>query len=319
MRTWIVFGLSLSLVSEVWAEEGYPKVEPSGYLQVNGFYRDQGSDSDFGTVLNSIHVGFSGQVSEKVEFGIELDATTKVVLDEAKIELSYLKNHVITLGQFNVPFGAELPYSSTELLTINRAAFLDLFDEYRTGLAITGHQGKIEYELAAFLQPKDNPDGKNQEQDYVGRVQMNTSAGFVLGSSVYHDRTSDPTNSLDFYKNRFGVDARLDRSPVALWFEFMAGSDDIRPTDGRANSQQNYIGYYGMAAYTLRPAWQVVAKYDVYDPNTNQNNDAFRRYTAGVNWQIEERIRLMADLEYIDQEFAVDPEVMGIVQFQLVY
>ena len=220
-----------------------------------------------------------------------------------------------------MPFGVELPYDSTELLTINRAEYWSIFDEYRTGLALAGQNNSntFNYELAAFIRPQDNPNGEEPEEDYVGRVQLNTLTGVILGSSVYYDRSKDGTNNLNLTQTRFGVDARIDRSALALWFEFMTGTDDNRPTNGSAKTQTDYIGYYGMMGYTFKPDWQIVAKYDVYDPNTHQGNDSFRRYTAGINWQVDELIRLQANLEYSHSEPAVDPDVTSIVQFQLVY
>ncbi len=319
MKKWLFAILICGFISPLWADEKYPIVKPSGYLQLQGFYTDHGKKSDFGFLLKRIRVGFSGEINAKIAFGIELNATTDVVLDEAKIELSYLKNHTIMLGQFNVPFGVENPYSSKKILTINRAAFWDIFDEYDTGLAVSGDHGTIQYELATFIRPKANPQADHPEQDYVARLQLTTAAGLVLGGSTYYDRSNDDSASLDFTKKRFGGDIRLERSPVTVWFEILSGTDEAKSFDNDVTTTTDYLGYYGMAAYTLKPAWQVVAKYDVYDPDTSQDYDAFKRFTAGLNWRTEENIRLSANIEYREPEYTADPEIMGILQFQLVY
>ncbi len=53
-------------------------------------------------------------------------------------------------------------------------------------------------------------------------------------------------------------------------------------------------GINGTIAYRVTPKWQVLARYDQFDPNKNKANDIRREYTAGVNYFIKEQaLKLM--------------------------
>jgi len=319
MRSLILISLIVLSVTMVQADERYPSIIPAGYLQVIGFYNDAGNDTDFGIDLNRIAVGFSGELSEKIAFNIELNATSQVELDEAVMELKYFPHNVVVIGRFKVPFGLEDPYSSNQLLTINRAAFWELFDEFDTGLGLEGEHGALSYQLAAFIRPKANINADHPEQDYVGRLELATSFDTRIGVSGYYDRTDDNVNRIDLNIKRFGTDFRFEREAVTLWAEYLYGKTETQFKDTAQRVVQNQLGYYVLGGYMFKPDWQAVLKYDYFDNDTDVGGDAFSRVTGGVNWQVDQFLKLSADVEQIDQPGSIGSETRYITQAQVVF
>lgn len=53
-------------------------------------------------------------------------------------------------------------------------------------------------------------------------------------------------------------------------------------------------GINGTIAYRITPKWQVLVRYDQFDPNKDKKNDIRREYTAGINYFLKEQsLRLM--------------------------
>lgn len=319
MRRLILISTIVLFVTTVQADETYPSVTPAGYLQVIGFYNDAGNDTDFGIDLNRIAVGFSGELSEKIAFNVELNATTQVVLDEAVMELKYFPDNVVVIGQFKVPFGLEDPYSSNQLLTINRAAFWELFDEFDTGLGLEGEHGPIGYQVAAFIRPTSNTNADHPEQDYVGRLELATAFDARIGVSGYYDRTNDTVNRVNLNIKRLGADFRFEREAVTIWAEYLRGKTETQDIDTAVTVEQKPLGYYVLGGYMFKPDWQAVLKYDYFDGDTDVGGDAYSRITGGFNWQVDQFLKLSANVEYIDQQSASDIETRYITQAQVVF
>jgi len=319
MRSRILLSIIFLSVTTVKANETYPAIIPAGYLQVIGFYNDSSQDTDYGIDLNRIVVGFSGELSEKIAFNVELDATSQVVLDEAVMELKYFPHTTVLIGQFKVPFGLEDPYPSDQLPTINRAAFWELFDEFDTGIELAGGHGPLSYQVAAFIRPKSNTNADHPEQDYVGRLELPTVFDAHIGVSGYYDRTNDPVERVDLNIKRLGADLRLEHEAVMLWAEYLHGKTETENIDTTATVEQQQTGWYVLGGYMFKPDWQAVLKCDFFDNDTHVGGDAYRRITGGVNWQVDEFLKLSADVEHISQEGVPGIETNYISQVQVVF
>jgi len=98
-----------------------------------------------------------------------------------------------------------------------------------------------------------------------------------LGASGAWSTKSQPDSAL---RNRGGAEAKLVAGPVLLKAEIMTGRDD----------QRRGVGYYGHVGYSLTPALNLVARYDVFDPDVHSETslvDARESdYIAGFTYDL---------------------------------
>ncbi len=70
-----------------------------------------------------------------------------------------------------------------------------------------------------------------------------------------------------------------------MWSRFEYGI-----ADGYNGSQvvnKKAEGFYGIVGYKITPKFQVIARYDQFNPDRNISGDTRKEYTAGINYFIK--------------------------------
>lgn len=297
------------------------KIKPRGYLQVQGsLFRDTNDDLVRETTsmfIRRARVGVRGRIVKDLNFEIEADVSeAQGIMKDAYVSIDFIPRHRLRVGQRKTPFGYENRTSSSRLLVLYRSeagSALGRGPDLRDiGVFLDGDWRlpagfRADYELALV-----NGAGANALVDDTPRKNVWGHAGVGwrsparaiavdLGVSYGNgDRVLDPTvtTALVVYKfTRYGADLQIETP-----FSFLA-VEYLRGTDKRAVLDINHSGYYALLA--LRSPWNVgpLARYQVYDPDSDRGGPIVRRWTVGAYYDfLPIRARLLVNYE-IDRSF----------------
>jgi phosphate-selective porin len=248
-----------------------------------------------------------------------------------------LHQHQLTIGQMNVPFGYEIERSSSvrELPERSRAENVLFSGERDRGLKwVSAWTPRFETVLGVFNGGGVNhPDFPNTDptkaKDVLGRARWSQGSLDVAGS-YYRGREVTPLTGPDVTtdKTRLGLDAQVfyQLAPFGggtLRGEYYGGTnanpDSVRaltetpasPASGRLpragadldHFATDFSGWYAMWVQNLGEHWQLAARLERFDPDTNVDHDQFERLGLGVNWFFDgfTRVSLAYDVPETDR------------------
>lgn len=273
-------------------------VKISGYTQIR--YTDaQGANTPSTFEARRVRLTISGDATSDVDYltMVDLSGARKAVTDntfktalfgkpvllDVAIGVKIPANNKITLGQFKVPFGLESLTSDAGLDTINRSQVTETLVPGRdngaqgrdVGVQVGGVQplrsAQVEYAFAVFNGAGINTSDDNDHKDLAARVAVKPGIdGLSFGLSHY----AGATGTGEATRNRTGGEVQYLIGPWKLQGEYITGRD------GAVRKH----GWYALAARTLAPTLQAVARYERLDPNDTVNTDATRSLTGGITW-----------------------------------
>lgn len=210
-----------------------------------------------------------------------VDQSSRMV-NEAWVALPLSHNWKLTLGQQKVPFGYEGLLSSAKLEAVERSFMttkgLSMTYEIGAYLTKSGKDGSLA--LAILNGTGANNIDNNDVKDVAVRMVLTPGKAWSLGTSGYMgwknaDRSPD---------NRLGADVQYKDSNWTLRSELY----EARKGDGAAKAEP--CGFYALAARRINPAWEVVARWDQYDPNRWVLLDSINEFTFGVNHNMKDNM-----------------------------
>ena len=108
----------------------------------------------------------------------------------------------------------------------------------------------------------------------MGRLGFTLPAGVAVGGSAYIGKAAPAVGAGDdVNKNRFGVDLKVVNGPILVQAEAILGKND----------ETDALGFYVLGAYKVTPKIQAVGRFDMFDPNTDADDDNTSRIRAGAN------------------------------------
>lgn len=225
-----------------------------------------------------------------------------------------LHDHQLTMGQFNVPFGWEIERSSSvrELPERSRAENVLFSGERDRGLKLDSQwTPKLSTSFAilngAGVNSADFPaTDPTRGKDFVGRARWSEGAWDAAVSYYYGHQTTPLTGpDVETDKTRIGLDAQAYYTAPgmgggSLRAEVYSGHDVnadslkaivtgasgarlLVPGRDAGHVATDVQGGYLMLVQNAGDRAQIVARYDVWDPNTGKDHDQYRRLSLGVN------------------------------------
>ncbi len=194
------------------------------------------------------------------------------ILQDAMVTVHAPGGISIDVGQTKVPLSFAGMQGSGRLETVERPMFAadrargGAFGDVRdVGLLVRGSTlGHVDYSLGAFNGSGESQNGvdRNDQKSLAGRVVLRALVpGLQVGASgVYGGRPSADYARRD----RLGAEAQYAAGPLVARTEFMSG------TDGATHR----AGYYGLTSLRARRGIDLVARYDVWDPDTRSESSA---------------------------------------------
>lgn len=278
-----------------------PVVAGVGSIRVDGLIQAWYAQGDGGFQntfrLRRAEFKLAGDISSKARWTINVDAAkalsttsstttingTKVltaasvnqggrILQDAFVSLGLPADLRLDMGQYKIPLGYEGAFQSTAALeTVERSLFASdrarggtYSDARDLGATLRGAPGhRVEYSLGVFngVGESQNETDRNQQKAVVGRlaVKVPLVANLTVGASGAWSTKSDPDTLI---RQRGGADAKLVAGPLMMKSEVMMGRD----------GQRRGVGYYGHVGYQLSPALNLLARYDVFDPDVHNES-----------------------------------------------
>jgi hypothetical protein len=293
------------------ASVGFGTIKFDGLLQA--WYTDGARIPARSFRVRRVELKMSGQVAPTVSWAVMLDAAkslsvsptyvtvngTKVladasvaqsgrVLQDAFVTVDLPWHAHVDAGQIKIPLSNMGFLSSGKLETVERPMFVadkargaSFGDVRDVGAMIRGSATRYaDYFLGAFNgsgESQNNTD-KDPQKAWIGRVVFRPLVpGLQLGGSGVYGGKPNATHPR---RDRLGGEAQYTWHALMTRAEFMRGSD----------AAVNRIGYYVMSTYKLRPTFDLVARFDAWDPDRNIETgvatDVTHDILGGFNWYL---------------------------------
>jgi phosphate-selective porin OprO/OprP len=281
--------------------------------------------------LRRARLNATGRFTEDFDFRLEFDLSNslsnttamRAQMTDGYITWTHYSAANIRVGQFKTPFGFEQLYPDPKLITIERSLVNDRLTENRqVGAQLGGTflDKRVSYAAGVF-----NGNGVNNNFNdnngflKVGRLSVTPWQGTVAGSTAtwsvagngYSSKdtglalsdlgldstptTADKDGLFTGKRNAYGVDSQLICGPFELWGEYM--NVRFEPDSKIPAPKLTSDGFYGQASLYLVPKrFQIVVKYETFDPNDKKDADDTKTATLGANYYIRGNdLKIMVD------------------------
>jgi hypothetical protein len=267
----------------------------TGYTQVRyQYFEEAGKHSSFD--IRRARLDLKGSVTPIFAYRLQVDFAGVPKMIDAYGEIKLADYFSITAGQFKIPFSMENLTSSNKLELIDRSQVVEAL--VARGKDVIGNQNGrdigvqiggtflkskglpvVEYRIGVFNGSGINvADTANHAKDISGRLILSPIKGLSFGGDFYKgwDKAIKPdVAGLSQTRKRFGLEASYVTTKISLRGEYIEGRD----------GKNKRSGYYAQAGYYVIPLkLQVLAKYDVYDPNTAVSKNISTYYVFGANY-----------------------------------
>jgi hypothetical protein len=317
----VLAGLALAAYGAFAAD-----IKITGFGQWWYYYSDAPGDGVSQFVMQRMRFKAASQMTDKIGFFTQFDfrASADVHLLDALLDVKVAPWMTVRAGSFTIPFGIEVPASPYNLEAISYSYVVGagegtgFFPGLRdVGFQVRGAYTPVNYAVAFMngtgLANSDDDKWKNA----CGRLGFSKS-GIAAGGSFYYgfihppDSTAPPDSLWKMM--RYGGDVSVDIANVLLKFELIMGSKDIAD-----DSTMGQMGYYATLGYTFpltdvmanEPGYmavQPVVRYDAWDSDTDMDDNAVNRITAGANFWFDSNAKVSAFYEVRSEEWDNGPK-----------
>ena len=231
---------------------------------------------------------FSSAISGKFNIDIySSDKSTDASGAGLKIKAAYLEYSEI-LPDVKIQAGIIKNYFGTiydwKYITIQKAPedLNGVIASADAGVALTGYipSGFGEYQLGIYNGEgyKKYLDNIDKNPAFVANVRFIPFTGLTLGGSVHYSQFEFATDTLGNTENRKDMKVagvlRGAYGPVELWGEYL-----MREKDEAQGS-----GLMVMPVVTLGRRFQLLGRYDIWDPDTDTDDDGHSLMVLGINY-----------------------------------
>ncbi|MBN2053432.1 hypothetical protein JW905_00835 [bacterium] len=303
----------------------------SGLLQT-WYNHSEADDSIDKFSIKRSRVKFDGVLlDEHITYCVQLELTKSPCMIDSKLSFDYLPHTRITVGRFLPNFTLYMPTSTAKLDLINRPLSTDMYGMSRqTGLQFQSTFSMFQFTLGAFNgyqgQAKVNADtatitsafsgddrgDENDAKDFLFGAEIKPLTGlrcaayYWLGKPGFSYETLDGvTIQHDYDVTRLGGFIQWRWESLHLAAECITGTEDrytVTFEDGNLIERMatvDSLGYFAQAAYRVHESFEILARYDGYDPDRDLDDDAQSWITLGVNYDIMPDYRAKIGLNYI--------------------
>jgi phosphate-selective porin OprO and OprP len=281
------------------------QMQLTGYSQVRyQFFQEKGKHNSFD--IRRARVDLKGSVTPYFSYRLQVDFVDKPKMIDAYGELKLADYFSVTAGQFKIPFSMENLTSSNKLEMIDRSQVVEAL--VARGKDVIGNQNGRDIGIQAagtFLKVKGKPvieyriglfngsginvaDTANNGKDISGRLIFTPVTGLSFGGGFYKgwDKAIKPdVPNTSQTRDRFGAEFSYVLSQFSLKGEYISGKD----------GKTKRSGWYVQTGYFIFPQkLQVLAKYDVYDPNTSTLDNISTNFVFGANYNFNTWSRIQA-------------------------
>jgi phosphate-selective porin OprO/OprP len=276
----------------------------SGYTQAR--YRQADTIKDTFDVRRA-RLSLRGDLGSGFDYRLQADfAGSSAKLLDAALGWRYSEGLKVTAGQFKIPFSQENLQSSNKMELINRSLVVGAL--VARGLDVIGEQNGrdvgimaggtwspgsrpslVEYAAGVFNGSGINRTDPNDQKDLVGRLVVKPRSGLSVGLSCYEGRyiLASAPDKRDI-RRRLGAEFAYQAGPFLARGEYIKGQDaEIRKD-----------GWYLLGGWMAVPGkFQLLYRYDAYDPDRDLDGNGSRLDTIGFAWYINKWVFLQVNYD----------------------
>ncbi|MFQ5607916.1 MAG: porin [Candidatus Zixiibacteriota bacterium] len=333
------------------------KLTISGYTQARFGFEDMDDSSavDNAIFIKRSRAKLAAQISERTTLVVQLDFASSSLLKDAFVTFSPADAVTFTAGQFKRPFSREELASSSKTPTLDRGLANSLstglfYGGRDQGLAVTlrnkarslrftggifsgvGEKGVSSGDKLGSAQS----DAQNRAKDFAARLDyspglawgtLNVAGNLSLRTAGANYLESLLTHSSKTFSS-FGGDAQIElQSGLTVIVEALSGDDFTQFDDTLASfTAPTFFGGHLAALFhakmqgaTTVTAIQPEARLEIFDPNTDIDNDGSSLFSGGVSlffgknmrWRNNITVRTFQD-DLRDSETTFGSELQGL-------
>lgn len=312
------------------------KLEMSGLVQTRyQLFQDSTKIDAFD--LRRVRLVFRGDVAPKFGYRLQVEmANTPKVLD-AVFTYKPIEYFNVNVGQSKTPYCYDNYYSPFTLLSVSRTQIdnalsnreNDLYGNNQgrdIGLWLTGKYsiGKddkkrpiIDYTLGIYNGSGFNIADNNNDKDVGGYLRLSPIKNLWLGGAFYKGKGAILVANTDSTADRTRIEAML-----SYKFEnFLLEGEYITAKDNGSGDETTLerSGYYVTLSYTvIKDKFQVLARLDDYDKDTNKDLNIVNKYVLAASWYFSKTTRIQAEYNIVTEEDTENPVDNNLfaIQFQ---
>lgn len=307
--------IGLAVFSITFAEPidiGNGTLKVGGILQSTvNYYQDTLQPQTSFVMKRARFLLFGSIIPDKVKYFVQTEAVGTPFLLDTKLQFFYLPKTEVAFGRFLPNFTYYMPMSTAKLDFVNYPLISTKYAMWRqVGLQTTTMTDYIDLNLGLFNgYPANNWSDNNDAKDFLGRATFKPFNGIQVFGYGWMGNLLMAEDS-DLQNTRFGgglsIERKLSEDGMAITLRgeyLMAGDED---TTGNTIKS---MGYYLQGGFKPKPQFEILGRYEAYDPNTDAGDNAITWITGGVNYYIS-GTNAMLYLNYVKKinEGAIDPD-----------
>ena len=268
-------------------------------------------------LLRRARLNATGTFDKDFDFRLEFDLAgslsaasgLRAQLTDGYVTWTHYSFANVRAGQFKTPFGFEQLYPDPRLITAERSLVNDRLTLNRQlGAQLSGTflDKRLTYAVGTFNgNGVNNSNNDNNKFLWAGRATAvpwkSGSGSWSVGADGFTSEdtglaladlnldstpaTPDKDGLFTGKRHGEGFDSQVEAGPFSLWVEYLRVH--FEPTSARPAARFDSDGGYAQAACFLVPnRFQVVLKYETFDPRRGFSGDDVSTWTAGLNYYI---------------------------------
>lgn len=285
-----------------------------------------GYSPNFGLPYSEVTI--TGKAMEHLNYKAQLIPTRNFtdraggLLRDVYISTDILPKHNIIIGQVARPVGQEavlspmeinfIDYSQTSRKLLSNNTGTGIPYNHDTGIKIDGDWDFINYSAGTFNGTGQNSFDVDKNMTIAGKISVNPFyknpelGELQIGGSILHGFTSPTALPSGLYENIFGVHASYAYKKLCISGEFLG-------KDGFTAHGQDARGYFIDTIYTLNDKFQLLARYDRFDPDTAIGNDDSTEYVGGINYMFRDNMMFMVNFVHVNSRFGKNSNRIGFL------
>ena len=273
-------------------------------------------------------------VNDNVKYFIQTEGVSSpYVIDTKLIFANYIPQTSITIGRFCPNFTHYMPMSAAKLDLVNYPVVTQAYAMWKQiGVQTATTSDYFDFNLGIFNGFSTTGGANawtedNDAKDVLAAVAVKP-AEFIKFIGYFWGGNMILGDTLDFSNNIYGgglvMDYPLNEDmTIVLKGEYVMGAKEFM-----ADSTTNSAGFYAHLGFQPNPQFELLGRYDSYDPDTDMDYDASTWITGGINYFIDGQHAMisanyiMRDVEAPSEEtrsfFATDVDEF-VLQFQIFF
>lgn len=234
------------------------------------------------------HINYMASMLPNRTWGGSSSTTTSgAIIGDAFVSTDILPHHLVYFGQTRTPIGIEGTTSPALLNSIDRSQIARNFSNFRDiGIKVAGNWPLFDYTIGAFNGSGENYKDVSDSMAFGGWVvakplyKLPQYGKLEIGAGYYRQGNGNSTNtalSSRYETQTWGTSLGYKYKKVGLKSEWA-----IRR--GYASQDTVARGMFVETTYDLTKKVQLLAKYDIFDPNQRGIHNINTEYTLGTNY-----------------------------------